>query len=245
MLVARSLLFDMWLYASLIVMGVALAPTLVSRRASIWSMRVYCAQALWMLRQICGVRVEIRGEPPSGPALVAAKHQSFLDVLILMRVLPSPAFVMKRSLAFAPVFGLYALRIGCVPVNRGGGARALRAMTRRLARVRRRDAGAQLVIYPQGARVPPGEVARYRRGVAAVYAEMGDAVCAPAATNAGLFWPRGARWRRPGVAVVAFLDPLPADLGRDLFMSRLEEAIETASARLDAEGRACAEPFTA
>ncbi len=231
---ARSILFDVWLYGSMAVMGVVLLPATLSRRWTIWAMRAYCVQALFMLERICGLRVEVRGVAPAGAALLAAKHQSFLDVLVLMRTLPAPAFVMKRSLAYAPIFGLYALRIGCAPVDRAGGASALKRMRRRLARVRGSDPDAQIVIFPQGSRTPPGAIAPYKRGVAALY-EADAAPCALAATNAGLFWPRGGWARRPGVAVVEFLEPTPAGLGKDVFMARIERDIETATARLEAE----------
>ena len=51
----------------------------------------------------------------------------------------------------------------------------------------------------------------------------------PAATNAGYFWPRRGLYRRPGVAVVEFLDPIPPGLSRAEFMQRLEEVVERRS----------------
>lgn len=233
--ILRSLLYDLWLYASMLVMGVLFAPVALRRDWTIWAMRLYCRQALWMLRRLCGIEVEIRGAVPSGPALVAAKHQSFLDIIILMRTLPSPAFVMKRSLLWWPIFGLYALRIGCAPVDRRGGAAALTRMRRRLIALRRSAPDAQLVIFPQGSRIAPGAVAPYKRGVAALYAAEPELGCAPAATNAGLFWPRGARWRRPGRAVVRFLPVIQPGLPTPILMARLETAIEDAALDLARE----------
>ena len=56
-------------------------------------------------------------DPVPGPeeVLVAAKHQSFLDILILFRALPRAKFIMKKELRWAPILGLYALRIGSTP----------------------------------------------------------------------------------------------------------------------------------
>lgn len=235
MRILRSLAFDLWLYSSLAVLGLLLAPTLATRRSTAWAMKLYSAQALFMLERICGLRVEIRGAVPSGACVLAAKHQSFLDVLALMDALPEPAFVMKRSLIFAPIFGLYALRLGSAPVDRAGGGAALKRLTRRMARLRARQPQAQIVIFPQGSRVPPGEIARYRRGVAALYAADCAAPCQPAATNAGLFWPRGGRWRRPGVAVYSFLPAIEPGLDANALMRRLEDAIESETSRLEAE----------
>lgn len=235
---AASVLFDLWLYGSMAVMGVALAPAAIwSRNGAYWAMKLYVGQALWVLRRLCGVAVELRGAPPTGEVVVAAKHQSFLDILILFQALDRPVFVMKRSLAWAPILGLYALRIGAAPVDRRAGGRAVRAMTKRLG-----DSGSetprQIVIYPQGTRVAPGAAAPYRPGVAALAATAGR--CAPVATNAGCFWGRRSVLKRPGRAVVTFLPEIPVDEPRRAFMARLESAVETASEALrrEAEGEA-------
>jgi 1-acyl-sn-glycerol-3-phosphate acyltransferase len=158
--------------------------------------------------------------------VVAAKHQSMLDVFMLFEALPEARFVMKRELTRAPVFGFFALRVGAVPVDRGGGSAAMRAMVETLAA---RPTG-QLVIYPQGTRTPPGETRPYKIGVHALYQAAG-APCIPAATNSGLFQPRGLAIR-PGVAVVEFLDPIPPGLAREPFMARLEAIVEEGAARL-------------
>lgn len=242
--ILRSLTFDVWLYGSMVVLGLVLAPAALTRRGAIWAMRLYCRQALWMMAAVCGLRVEVRGAVPQGRVLIASKHQSFLDVLILMREAPAPAFVMKRSLVWMPIFGIYALRLGCAPIDRGRRVSALKGLRRWAARLREKDPDAQIVIYPQGSRVPPGEVASYRRGAAALYAADGSP-CVPAATNAGVFWPRSGRWRRPGVAVFEFLSPIEPGLGADTFMSRLEGDIERVSAALELEAYGAGELETA
>ena len=77
----------------------------------------------FFLRLICGLRVEVRGEVPQGEVLVAAKHQSFLDILIIFEALPRAKFIMKKELRWAPFLGLYALRIGSTPVAAASAAR--------------------------------------------------------------------------------------------------------------------------
>jgi 1-acyl-sn-glycerol-3-phosphate acyltransferase len=164
--------------------------------------------------------------------MVAAKHQSFLDIVLIYGAVPRAKFIMKRELVWAPVLGQFALRIGCVPVDRGRRGQAIRTMLADVG-AGRADPG-QLVIYPQGTRVPPGEPRPYKSGSAALYAELGQPVV-PVACNVGLFWPRKGIAIRPGRAVVEFLDPLPPGLPAAEFMARLEAAIEPASDRLMAE----------
>jgi 1-acyl-sn-glycerol-3-phosphate acyltransferase len=44
-----------------------------------------------------------------------------------------------------------------------------------------------------------------------------------------VFWPRTGIYRKPGVAVVEFLEPIAAGLTREEFMALLEERVETRS----------------
>jgi 1-acyl-sn-glycerol-3-phosphate acyltransferase len=60
--------------------------------------------------------------------------------------------------------------------------------------------------------------------------------CLPVALNSGLFWPRRALRRYPGTVRVEVLDPIQPGLDKDLFFERLQREIESATARLVAEG---------
>jgi 1-acyl-sn-glycerol-3-phosphate acyltransferase len=233
MLIVRSLLFDALLYLSMAVMGILGAPL------ALWSVdgayavcRAYCRVAFFLLRTICGLRVEVRGEVPRGEVLVAAKHQSFLDILIIFEALPRPKFIMKKELRWAPFLGLYALRIGSTPVNRGDRSKAMKAMVDHAGRS---TEARQLVIYPQGTRVAPGARPPFKIGTGVLYERLGEP-CVPAATNAGVFWGRRSWYRRPGTAVVEFLEPIAPGLPIAAFMAELEGRVEAASDRLMREG---------
>ena len=149
--------------------------------------------------------------------LIAAKHQSFLDIIILVSELPRPKFVMKAELRRMPILGWFAKRIGCVPVERGRRAEAMRRMVADVEAGR--ASPGQLIIYPQGTRTAPGEVQPYKVGTAVLYAQSGQP-CVPAACNVGLFWPRHGVMRRPGRAVVELLPPIAPGLAPDPFMAR-------------------------
>lgn len=173
-----------------------------------------------------GLRAEIRGTPPMGEVLIAAKHQSFFDIIVLYANLPRPKYIMKRELLWTPFIGLYALRIGCVPVDRGKRSAAIRKMLRDVEDGKQ-DPG-QLVVYPQGTRVAPGATLPYKVGIAILYQEL-DQPCIPVATNIGVFWPRTGILRKPGTAVVEFLPAIPPGQDKDSFLGTLENLIETRS----------------
>jgi 1-acyl-sn-glycerol-3-phosphate acyltransferase len=230
----RSLVFVGPMYLAMAVLAAAFTPlALVNRRFAYNAVHAYCRYVRWSAAWMVGIRSEVRGPVPEGEVIVASKHQSFLDIILIVSVLPRPKFIMKASLRFAPILGWYALRIGCVPVDRGRRAEAIRQM---MSGVMSGDAPAgQLVIYPQGTRVAPGAFVPYKSGTAVIYETTGQP-CIPAATNVGLFWPRKGILRKPGLAVVEFLPALEPGLDRRTFMARLEREIETASDALMAEG---------
>ncbi len=226
----RSLLFTVQIYAVMGILGVVFAPwAIVSSRGALTACKIYCRWVFWSARWMVGIRVELRGKVPTGEVIVAAKHQSFLDILMIFDALPWPKFIMKRELLWTPVIGIYAKRLGCVPVNRGRRGAAIAQMVRDVAA--EFEQPGQLIIYPQGTRVVPGGHRPYKVGTAILYEEL-NSDCIPAATNAGLFWPRKGLLRNPGLAVVEFLDPVAPGMERGAFMAGLENAIEGHSDRL-------------
>ncbi|MFD1913301.1 lysophospholipid acyltransferase family protein [Halodurantibacterium flavum] len=228
-----SLLFIIQMYLAMAILAIWFTPFAIFRREAVFdAVHTYCRWVRTSARVMVGLRSEIRGEVPQTEVLVAAKHQSFLDIILMVSVLPRPKFIMKKELKWAPILGWYALRMGCVPVDRGKRGQAVRQM---LADVRsgRQDPG-QLIIYPQGTRVAPGVQRPYKAGAGALYDELGQD-CVPVATNVGVFWPRHGIYRRPGLAVVEFLPAIPAGLPRDVFVARLEREVESASDALMAE----------
>jgi 1-acyl-sn-glycerol-3-phosphate acyltransferase len=133
------------------------------------------------------------------------------------------------------VFGQFLIKANMIAIDRTAGAKALLNMTRRA-----RDAvrgGAQLVIFPEGTRTPPGAPPAYKTGIAQIYVTCG-VPCLPVALNSGLFWPRRTFMRYPGTLVVEFLDPLPPGLSRDEFLTRIRTGIEEATNHLVEAGQA-------
>lgn len=222
-----SLVFVVQMYIAMPIVGLLYLPyALITPDGALAACHAYCRWVLFSLRWITGMRTEIRGTPPTHPVLIAAKHQSFLDILMIFHAVPRGRFIMKKELVYAPVLGWFGLRIGCIPVDRG--KRGV-AITRMMAEVK---SGAQrpgqLIIYSQGTRVAPGVKVPYKVGTAALYLQLGQE-CAPVATNVGVLWPKRGIMRKRGVAVVEFLPLIPPGLTSGAFMEKLEHEVETAS----------------
>ena len=232
----RSIVFNALFYLNLIVQMLAVIPTMVMPRGAIVAVVKFWARTnLWLLRRVCGITVEFRGleRIPPGALLVASKHQSMWETFALFPLFADPAFILKRELMWIPFFGWFSWKAGMIPVNRGKRSQALLELgisaRAELAR------GRQIVIFPEGTRRAPGAEPSYKFGVTHLYAETG-AVCLPIALNSGLFWPRRSFRRFPGTVVVEILDSIAPGLTKEDFAARLQQSIETATARLVAEG---------
>ena len=223
----RSILYIVQATIAMPVIGLLYAPwALFSLNGAYAACKGYSHWCMWTAKWLIGLRCEVRGNVPQGEVLVAAKHQSFLDIMMIFTALPRAKFIMKREILYTPVIGQYAKRMNMVAVDRGKRGKAI---TKMLDDVKsgRIEAG-QLVIYSQGTRVAPGVRAPYKAGTAALYEQM-EQPCVPVATNAGYFWPRRGLYRRPGVAIVEFLDPIEPGLPKEAFMKELESKVEAAS----------------
>lgn len=232
----RSVIFVALMYLLLLLMGlVALPSAVISRRAALGWCKRYCRWTLWLLRRLCGTRHEIRGRVPDRPCIVASKHQSFLDVILLTHALPQPRFVMKRSLLWVPILGYFARRIGCVAIDRKARGEAVRGMVQGVAELAHE--GGQVIIFPQGTRVAPGLRVPYRGGVLKLYGSFGMPI-ALAAANTGWFWPRTGTRRTPGTAVIEFLGTIPPGQPTADLLGRIEAEIEEGSERLAREAAA-------
>lgn len=229
----RSLIFNAQMYLAMLVIGlIYLIPAILSFKGAIAGCHAYCVWVRWTASWMIGLKVEIRGEPPTDEVMVAPKHQSFLDVLMIYGAIPRGKFIFKNILKYAPVIGQFGLRIGCIPIHRGKRGQAIKKMIEDV------KAGhafpGQLIIYPQGTRIAPGAKAPYKIGTGALYKELNQPVV-PVATNVGLFWPKRGVLRKQGTAVFEFLPRIEPGLEVEAFMAQLEETIETASDRLNRE----------
>ncbi|WP_431298013.1 lysophospholipid acyltransferase family protein [Tabrizicola sp. BL-A-41-H6] len=225
-----SLIFVVQMYLAMAVIAVIFAPwALFSRTGARLACKAYCRWVVLTLRLLCGLRCEVRGTPPATEAVIAAKHQSFLDIILIFNAVPAGKFIMKRELIYTPFLGQYALKIGCVPVNRGKRGAAITRMKADVAKGAAEPG--QLIIYPQGTRVAPGVAKPYKVGTGLLYEQLGQP-CYPVATNVGVFWPKRGILRHPGLAVVEFLPAIPPGKPIPVFMAELEATVETHSDRL-------------
>ena len=219
----RSVFFALAFYGGTLIWVIVALAALPSGRESL--RRVVVGWARYHRRcaaALLGIRTRVEGSVPSGPALVAAKHQSMFETLDLVVLLPSPAVVMKRELQRIPLFGTLTRRYGIIPIDRAGGAGALRRMLR--AGEAAIAEGRPIIIFPEGTRVATGEAPPLQSGFAGLYRALGLPVV-PVALDSGRLWPRRGFVKRPGLVTMRFGESIPPGLPRKEIEARVHAAI--------------------
>jgi len=174
----------------------------------------------WCTRHLLNIRLQITGTVPERPVLVALKHESFFEAIDLPAMLAQPAVFLKVELDRLPLWGFASRLWGNIPVQRDGGARALRAM--RAAAIERTEEGRLLAIFPEGTRVMHGEAPQLQSGFAGLYKLLGLPVV-PVAVDSGPLYHR--RWKRPGIINLQFGEILPPGLPRAEIEAQVHAAI--------------------
>ena len=169
---ARSALFAAYLTLSAILLGMLCCWSLVRRDWALAIAKIWARGSLGALRLICGLDHELRGGEriSTAPALYAVKHQSMWETVALSVLIPKPCFVLKKELLAIPVFGWWCRAAGFIGVDRAAGAAAMKQM---ITQARERaEEGCQILIFPEGTRIAPGEEGTYHPGVAGLYAGL-------------------------------------------------------------------------
>lgn len=167
--------------------------------------------AIWGAKHICGVQWQVKGMEnlPSGQAIVLSKHQSAWETLFLPAYLPREVcFVYKRELHRIPFFGWGLALLRMIPIDRSKGRDAFEQVVRigqqRLAE------GRWPILFPEGTRIAPGKMGRFKMGGALLACRTGAPVI-PIALNAGECWPRKAFIKKPGMITVSIGPVIPSE----------------------------------
>jgi 1-acyl-sn-glycerol-3-phosphate acyltransferase len=174
--------------------------------------------------------------PKTGPAIVAANHNSHVDTIILLCLFPSKLLSKLRPVAAADHFdkggfGSWFSRnvIGIIPIKRGAASRhedvlagAKDALTR----------GEILVVFPEGSRGEPEEMTRFKTGVARLVEFCPEAAVTPVfLQGAGRSLPKDARVFVPFNCTAVIGDPLSWNGSTHGFVEELRQRIEALKAQ--------------
>ncbi|HET9427595.1 MAG TPA: lysophospholipid acyltransferase family protein [Allosphingosinicella sp.] len=219
----RSILFALIFYPwTVIAVLISLPASLFGTRAVRACAHVWAHGHRWCARYLLGISSRYEGDVPEGAHLFAVKHQSMFETLEMFLLLREPAVVLKHELTRIPLWGWVVRRYGVIPIDRAGGAAALRRMMR--AAESAIAEGRPILIFPEGTRVAPGEQPPLQPGFAGLYRALKLPVV-PVAVNSGRLWPRNAFVKRPGTVTVRILPEIAPGLPRREIQAAVHKAI--------------------
>ncbi|HUW36083.1 MAG TPA: lysophospholipid acyltransferase family protein [Rhodocyclaceae bacterium] len=100
----------------------------------------------YQLLDIVNVRLEPRGQSPTGGSMLVANHISWLDIYAISAIQPA-AFVSKSELRGWPLIGWLAARTDTIFLQRGSRSHA-RVVNEEIGRVLR--SGGNVAVFPEG-----------------------------------------------------------------------------------------------
>lgn len=223
----KSITFYFLLYVWTIFLGLICIPYLLLPKEKLYKPAYLWIKGIFfLLDKICNLTHTIEGiENVSNinSKIVASKHQSTFETLLLFTIFPKAIFIHKRELFFIPIFGFYLKKISMISIDRSGKFKTLKKMIDESKF--KVSKGYTLIIFPEGTRKKPGSVPDYKSGVAGIYKELNSDVI-PVALNSGLFWPKNSFVIKPGKIIIEFLPIIEKGLDKKIFIKKLEETIE-------------------
>ena len=173
-----------------------------------------------LLRIICGQTYRVTGleNAPHTPVILAARHESMWETLVLPTLFKNPAVVLKNEILRYPLAGAVARKLQFIGVDRTGALD--RAKETFDAAKMQAAKGRSILIFPNGTRNPDLRN-RVQPGVAVLYRTL-KLPCLPIVHDSGLLWPYRSWLRHPGVITIRILPTIPPGLRTSEFLSRLE-----------------------
>ena len=165
------------------------------------------------LRICCGVKVRVTGRenlPTEGSYVVISNHQSEWETLYFQLLIRPQAVVLKQELLRIPLFGWALALLKPIALDRSKRRGALKQLLEQ-GKARLAE-GIPLLIFPQGTRLPVGELGKLNKG-GSMLAVSSEVPIVPVAHNAGLYWPGKSFIKYPGTVEVA-VGPAIATKGR-------------------------------
>jgi 1-acyl-sn-glycerol-3-phosphate acyltransferase len=212
MIFVRSLLFQLGYVLSTIVFSLISLPLwLVSKETRYQVMTNMARFVIWWLKLTCGLSFKVYGIENllKTPCVALVRHESAWETFALQQLLPRQAWVLKRELLRIPFFGWGLKAMWPIAIDRGAGRAALKQVLDQ-GQERLAD-GAWVVVFPEGTRMPAGELGKMNIG-GALLAEKAQVPVVLISHNAGRFWAKGAFLKYPGVIDVHISEPLAVGL---------------------------------
>ena len=240
----RSVLHVLWLILTVIpwALFVVVASYFVSSTQIYWFCAGWLKLAVGSGTFILGIQNRVTGMEnlpagPKDPAVLLVKHQSTWETFVMPALMPHPlAYVFKKELLSVPFFGWAMARMDMIHIDRGQRSQAFAKVVTQGKRLM--GEGVWVIMFPEGTRIPRGQVGTYKTGGTRLAIEAGVPVI-PIAVTSAKCWPTKAFIKKPGIVDISIGKAIASE-GREPeeLMQEVQAWIESEMRRLDPEAYA-------
>jgi 1-acyl-sn-glycerol-3-phosphate acyltransferase len=191
---------------------------------------------VWLLKVICHIDYHISGREnitKDRNGIIMSKHQSAWETFYLPPRFNETAIILKRELYWVPFFGWGMAACSPIGINRNDKSSA---MTQIITQGKKYlEAGRWVLVFPEGTRIAPGQIGKYRMGGARLAVETGYPIL-PVAHDAGYYWSRRKFIKTPGTIQLIY-GPMIETKGRtaEEVLQQTKDWIETTMLTLAAK----------
>lgn len=186
-------------------------------------MHYWAKFCLVWLRFTCGIQYKVHGAEHiqnNQAGLILARHESAWETLAFQAIFPRQAYVLKRELLNIPFFGWGMALLNPIAIDRAAGRKALNQLVN--DGKNRLQQGDWVVVFPEGTRMPAGELGKINIG-GAMLATKAKAPVYLVAHNAGYYWPKNSFIKKPGSIDVYISQPINV---ADMSASEINQQVE-------------------
>ena len=169
-----------------------------------------CRFALVLVRVFLNIKVKVTGAEniPKQPCVILSNHQSTWETFFLSAYFSPLSQVLKRELLYVPFFGWAMAMLRPIAIDRDNPKAALKQVASKGDKLLKENVW--VLIFPEGTRVPFGQIGKFSRSGAAL-AVNADLPVLPIAHNAGKYWPKQGWGKRAGTIEVVIGAPMFAE----------------------------------
>ncbi|XP_058678551.1 1-acyl-sn-glycerol-3-phosphate acyltransferase alpha-like isoform X1 [Ammospiza caudacuta] len=163
------------------------------------------------VKRLYGIRMHVRGAqhfPPRQPYVVVSNHQSSLDLLGMMEVLPDRCVpIAKRELLYMGAVGVVCWLGGIIFIDRKRTHDAISVMAEAAHTMLSQDV--RVWVFPEGTRNHSGSMLPFKRGAFHLAVQAQVPVVPIVISSYQHFYSKRERRFTPGECVIQVLPPLP------------------------------------
>lgn len=196
--------------------------------------RLWMVAMIWVGKVLCHMSYRIEGGQNLHGiknGVILSKHQSAWETIFLAAAFDQAAIIVKRELLWLPFFGWGLALLAPIAINRSKSRVAMQQIIQQGKKYLQQ--GRWVLVFPEGTRVAPGEIGKYRVGGARLAVEAGCPII-PVAHNAGRCWSRRKFIKTPGLIRIVYGSPIyPEGKTPDELLELAKSWIEETMVKID------------